>query len=129
MNIIDHLSVGVPEIDSARQFYDPVMSALGCQCLAANEAFAAYGADTVQFLLMLPADGNSASAGNGCHIAFAASSKEAVDSFHQVAMANNGICNGAPGDRPEYPKPGVYTGFIIDPYGNKLEAIFNGFSA
>ena len=49
MNIIDHLSVGVSNIETAKKFYDPVLGALGINCMVANESFAAYGDQSVQF--------------------------------------------------------------------------------
>ena len=36
---------------------------------------------------------------------------------------------GMPGPRPGYPKPDAYTAFARDPFGNKLEAIHNGFAS
>lgn len=129
MNIIDHLSVGVPDIETARRFYDGLMKTLGCDCLASTDGFAAYGAGAVQFLAMLPADGQKWSAGNGTHICFAAPDRKAVDAFHQHAIAHGGQDEGEPGTRPGYPKEGVYTAFVRDPFGNKLEAIHNGFAA
>ena len=129
MNIIDHLSVGVPSIEDARKFYDPVMEALGYSCLAATEGFAAYGKDAVQFLVMTPLDKAASTAGNGAHICFVAPTQAAVDAFSKAALAQGGQDEGAPGPRPGYPKPDVYTTFVRDPFGNKLEAIHNGFAA
>ena len=129
MNIIDHLSVGVPSIAEGTDFYNEVMAALGYDLIVATDGFAAYGKGAPQFLLMTPYDGKPYSAGNGVHIAFTALSEQAVDSFHQQACARGGRCEGKPGDRPAYPKAGVYAAFVRDPFGNKLEAICNGFSA
>lgn len=128
MNIIDHLSIGVPCIDRACEFYNGLMETLGCSLLAATEGFAAYGNGTVQFLVMKPENGEDYSSGNGTHICFAAPSQESVDAFHRYAMASGGQCAGEPGPRRGYPKPDVYTTFVRDPFGNKLEAIHNGFS-
>ena len=128
MNIIDHLSVGVSNIETATRFYDSVLDALGVQRLAASDSFAAYGQSTVQFLVMMPENGASQSAGNGTHICFKADSQQAVDAFHENALAQGGVCEGAPGPRPAYPTPDVYTTFVRDPFGNKLEAIHNGFA-
>lgn len=129
MNIIDHLSLGVPSVDLATQFYDPVLEALGVQKLAVTDAFAAYGQDTVQFLLMKPENGAPYSTGNGTHICFAAETPGAVDRFHRAALAQGGTCEGEPGPRPGYPKDDVYATFVRDPFGNKLEAIQNGFAS
>jgi catechol 2,3-dioxygenase-like lactoylglutathione lyase family enzyme len=129
MNIIDHLSVGVPDVKAARDFYDAVMGTIGSQALAATEGFAAYGVDAVQFLIMLPNDGETTSAGNGTHICFRAASQTEVNAFHAMALAKGGTCAGEPGPRPEYPLPDVYTAFVRDPFGNKLEVIHGGFAA
>jgi catechol 2,3-dioxygenase-like lactoylglutathione lyase family enzyme len=129
MNIVDHLSIGVPSISEGTDFYNELMQALGYQLLAATDNFAAYGRDVPQFLLMIPLDGNQYSAGNGIHIAFAAPSEQTVDAFYHYACAHGGQCEGKPGSRSAYPKTGVYTAFVRDPFGNKLEPIFNGFSA
>jgi catechol 2,3-dioxygenase-like lactoylglutathione lyase family enzyme len=128
MNIIDHLSIGVPDLIQAIDFYDGLMEKLGNKRLATSLDFAAYGKDTVQFLLMLPANGKTYSKANGTHICFSAETKDAVDAFHVFAIANGGQCDGQPGARSGYPIPNVYTTFVRDPFGHKLEAIFNGFS-
>ena len=128
-NIIDHLSVGVPSITKASSFYNGLLQTLGISLLAETEGFAAYGVDAPQFLVMLPEDGNAYSAGNGVHISFKAPSPEAVAAFHDFAINNGGTCAGKPGPRAAYPKADIFTGFVKDPFGNKLEAIFNGFAA
>lgn len=128
MNILDHISLGVSTIEEARRFYDPAMETLGLSCLAANEAFAAYGKDSVQFLVMVPADGEPFTRGNGTHIAFRADSSDHVDAFYAQALVQGGECSGKPGPRPEYPASDVYAAFVIDPFGHKLEAIHNGFA-
>lgn len=129
MNIIDHLSIGVPTVAEGTAFYDSLMLALGYELIVATDGFAAYGKGVPQFLLMQPYDGNHHSAGNGTHIAFAAPSVQAVNAFHSLACTQGGHCEGKPGIRPAYPKSDVYAAFVRDPFGNKLEAIFNGFSA
>lgn len=128
-NIMDHLSVGVPSISEATSFYNGLLETLGVSLLAETEGFAAYGVDTPQFLVMVPENAEAYSVGNGVHICFKAQSKEAVEAFHSFAMNNSGVCAGKPGPRAAYPKPDVFTCFVRDPFGNKLEAIFNGFAA
>lgn len=128
MNIIDHLSVGVTSIIEGTNFYTGLMEQLGYNLIVSTDSFAAYGKDTPQFLLMVPLNGQPFSAGNGTHIAFAAVNKDAVNAFHAFALAHGGSDEGKPGPREAYPKAGVYTAFVRDPFGNKLEAIYNGFS-
>lgn len=129
MAIFDHLSLGVSNIERAASFYNDLMRTIDCEVLAISEGFIAYGADAVEFLVMLPQDQEIASAGNGTHIAFRAKSASVVDSFYHYAVNNGGSCEGAPGERPAYPLAGVYTAFVRDPFGNKLEIIHNGFAS
>lgn len=125
--MIDHISIGVSDINKAATFYDATLTALGYQQHAKFDNIVAYGADSISFLAMLPFDQQTASAGNGTHIAFKATSPEAVDQFHHLALAHGGSCEGQPGNR-DYPHGQVYTTFVRDPFGNKLEAIFGGFN-
>lgn len=129
MPIVDHLSVGVPNIETGRKFYDAVMKAVGANCLAASDGFAAYGKERIEFLLLRPFDRGAPTGGNGTHIALVAPSQEAVDAAYKAALANGGTDEGAPGPREAYPMPNVYTGYLRDPFGNKLEVIHNGFAA
>ena len=129
MQIIDHLSVGVPSIEDGAKFYDGLLQTLGANRLATTDGFAAYGRETVDFLIMLPFNQQAYSAGNGTHICFKADSKDQVNAFHAFAVANGSTCEGEPGPRDGYPNPDVHTAYARDPFGNKLEVIFNGFAA
>jgi len=129
MPLIDHLSVGVPNIEEARRFYDPVLATLDTSCSASGDGFATYGQDRTEFLLLLPFDQKAAMHGNGTHIGFAAKDQQAVDAFYSSALAHGGSDEGAPGPREAYPMEGVYCAYVRDPFGNKLEVIFNGFSS
>ncbi|MEL6874956.1 MAG: hypothetical protein AAGM33_05705, partial [Pseudomonadota bacterium] len=72
MTIIDHLSVGVSDLQQAETFYNAALGELNILPLAKNEMFLAFGEHRVEFLAMLPRDGNSHSCGNGTHICFPA---------------------------------------------------------
>ena len=51
-----------------------------------------------------------------------ADSRAAVRAFYEAAMENGGRDVGAPGLRPEY-IPTYYGAFVLDPDGNKIEAV------
>ena len=129
MKALDHLSVGVPAIGPARDFYDALLAPLDVKRLAASDDFAAYGRTAVEFLLLKPFDGKAATAGNGCHVAFAAPSRAALAAFHAAGLTAGGTDEGQPGERTAYPMPGVHAAYIRDPWGNKIEAVHGGFSA
>jgi catechol 2,3-dioxygenase-like lactoylglutathione lyase family enzyme len=60
--------------------------------------------------------------GAGWHLALTASSRQAVDAFHAVALRMGASDEGAPGLRPHYGS-GYYAAFIRDPDGHKLEVV------
>lgn len=126
--MIDHVSVGVANLEEAADFYGPVLETLGAKELARLEGLVAYGRDRVEYLIMKPYDGGEASSGNGAHFAFAAETEAAVERFHAAAIAGGGVCEGEPGVR-QYPHQPVYAAYVRDPFGNKLEALTAGFAA
>lgn len=128
MSIIDHLSVGVPDIEAGCKFYDSVLAHLGSKRVATLDRLAAYGQERVEFVIIIPFDGEVPTGGNGTHVCFVARDREAVDAFHASALELGGEDEGTPGPRPDYPAPDVYAAFVRDPFGNKLEVIHNGFS-
>ncbi len=126
--MIDHVSVGVADVERAAEFYGPVFATLGASELARLDGLVAYGRDRIEYLIMRPFDGGDASSGNGAHFAFVAESEEAVVAFHEAALVGGGTCEGKPGVR-QYPHQAVYAAYVRDPFGHKLEALTSGFAA
>lgn len=120
--MIHHVSFGTADLDRARAFYDPVMAALGLRRTLDVEDAVGYGAGITVFSLNRPADGETASPGNGVHVAFEVEKRADVDAFFRIALAHGGIGDGAPGLRPEY-DANYYAAFVRDPDGNKIEAL------
>ncbi|MGX1787021.1 VOC family protein [Bosea sp. NPDC055332] len=120
--MIHHLSVGSNDIAQARAFYDAVLPVLGMRLLGSSIGAADYGTASFFFSVETPVDGKPATPGNGVHIAFAAGRRAMVDQFYEVALANGGRDAGPPGLRPEY-DANYYGAFVLDPDGNKIEAV------
>ncbi len=122
--MFSHVTVGTTDIDRATRFYDAVLvGVLGWQNLHRDPDRAGYGRWTgPQFWVLPPFDGQPASAGNGVHVAFLASSRDQVDRFHATALAHGGTDEGAPGARPHYHE-NYYGGYVRDPDGNKVQAV------
>lgn len=123
--MIDHLSLGVANLDRAAAFYDAVLSALGYTRLGGNARSVVYGpegfAGEAPFAIIQ--HGVDARApGSGFHLALVAGSRDAVDRFHAAAIALGGIDEGPPGIRENY-DPGYYAAFVRDPDGHRLEAV------
>ena len=127
--MLDHISMGANDVARARAFYVPVLATVGLDLV--HEAagrfidFGANGPLNPEFSLETPTNGRPATAGNGVHVAFGASTRKAVDAFHATALQNGGRCAGPPGLRPNY-GPGYYGAFVLDPEGNKIEAVCHG---
>jgi catechol 2,3-dioxygenase-like lactoylglutathione lyase family enzyme len=121
--IIHHLSVGTNDLPRARRFYDAVMNALGLHLMKERDGEELiYGANAFLLSVQRPADGTPACAGHGSHIAFAAESRAMVERFHAQGLAHGGSDAGTPGIRERY-DPHYYSAFLLDPDGNKLEAV------
>ena len=120
---LSHVSVGVNNVARARAFYDPLMQILGLEIRQADEESVDYGTDDgLAFSLETPVDRKPATPGNGVHIAFEAPDHATVERFHREALRLGGRDAGAPGLRPEY-SPTYYGAFVLDPDGNKIEAV------
>lgn len=61
--------------------------------------------------------------GNHLHLMFAALSRDAVEAFHEAALASGGIDSESPGYQgPE--EMGYYATLVFDPDGNTIEVGF-----
>lgn len=120
---VSHVSIGTNDFERARAFYDKVMAALGCRRLEEFPGAVAYGKIYPEFWVQTPIDGYPASVGNGTHVGFVASSKEAVHAFYDAALEAGATDGGAPGPRPHYGEP-YYGCFVRDLDGHKIEAAF-----
>ena len=123
--MISHITVGSNDLGAARRFYREVLPTLGLACVhdgAEAAGFAEPGGKGPRFWVLAPFDGAPATVGNGTHVAFLASSREVVRSFHAAALAAGGSDEGAPGLRPQYTEH-YYGAYVRDPDGNKLQAV------
>jgi catechol 2,3-dioxygenase-like lactoylglutathione lyase family enzyme len=121
--LLGHISFGVSDLERSRAFYDATMRALGYARVYTGDRAIGYGApgsSNDRLLLILQPQGVTPP-GAGFHLAFAAPSREAVDRFHEAALAFGGVDQGEPGLRPHY-GPNYYAAFVLDPDGYKLEA-------
>ena len=129
--MLHHVSLGVSDIDRSARFYDAVLEALGYQRawsdLRPGETGQAigYGLKGGGDKLAIKQAAFAVGEIPGFHLAFAASSQEAVRRFHATALAAGGRDNGPPGLRPHYGAR-YFAAFVIDPDGHRLEAVCNG---
>jgi catechol 2,3-dioxygenase-like lactoylglutathione lyase family enzyme len=118
-NMLDHVTIGVSDIEQSNKFYDQALRPLGISRLYAERGcFAGYGVSPKAFFWI----GMREISQTGAHIAFAATNRATVDRFYQEAIAAGGRDNGPPGMRSNY-HPNYYGAFVLDPDGHNIEAV------
>lgn len=120
--MIDHISVGVADLDRAARFYEATLAPLGLARLVTRPATIGFGKAYPEFWInqrpgMAPVPPES-----GTHICLRAKTTREVDAFHASALASGGRSDGAPGIRP-HDRVKYYAAFVIDPDGNRIEAV------
>ena len=122
--MIDHLTIGVSDLQRSRDFYLQALAPLGFAETSTSEVMPGeieFGsADKLDFAIS-----TEYAVGAPVHVAFAADSIEQVHAFHDAALAAGGLEHGPPGPRPHYGE-GYYGAFVLDPDGHNIEAVFHG---
>ena len=120
--MIDHVSLGVADLDRAARFYQAVLGALGFDKLEVRPATVGFGKRYPEFWLNHRSAMGAVAADTGVHVCVRARSSEAVDAFHAAALAAGGSCDGPAGVRP-HRTGGYYAAFVRDLDGNRVEAV------
>lgn len=121
MGIFTHVVVGTSNVEAGRKFYDAVLDTLGLKRVMNFDAASlwstgAEGSDL--FMITKPGNGAPPTFANGGTISFNAPSRAAVHKFHEVALAQGGKDEGAPGPRSFTPT--AYAAYARDLDGNKI---------
>ena len=122
--MIGYVTVGTNDLERAAKFYDALAAEMGTARMMEFDSFIAWGTagGGAGIAATKPHDGNAASVGNGVMVAFEAKDNDQVQRLYDIALANGGSDEGAPGPRGE----GFYAGYFRDPDGNKLNAFVMG---
>ena len=122
--MIGYVTVGTNDLERAAKFYDAIAVEMGTARMMEFDSFIAWGTagGGAGIAATKPYDGNAASVGNGTMVAFEAKDNDQVHRLYDIALANGGSDEGAPGPRGE----GFYAGYFRDPDGNKLNAFVMG---
>jgi catechol 2,3-dioxygenase-like lactoylglutathione lyase family enzyme len=119
--LIDHIQLVVKDLPASQRFYTAIFECLHIPLSGSGDGY--FWADE----LFISTKDNEAAQGvltGRHHLAFQAQDRAMVDAFYQVALANGGRENGAPGERHYH--PGYYAAFVLDPDGNNIEAVYHG---
>ncbi|MEM5516782.1 VOC family protein [Henriciella sp. AS95] len=119
--MIGYVTVGSNDLERSAKFYDAIAAEMGVGRMMEFPTFIAWGEQggAAGIAATKPFDENQATVGNGTMVALAAKDKEQVHKLHEIALANGGSDEGAPGPRGD---EGFYAAYFRDPDGNKLNA-------
>ena len=120
--MIDHVSVGVADLERAARFYEAALSALGLARLVRRPATVGFGKAYPEFWINLRSGMSKVSHESGSHVCLRAKTTAEVDAFHAAVVSNGGISDGPPGIRP-HDRVKYYAAFVLDPDGNRIEAV------
>ena len=120
--MIDHISVGVSDLERSARFYEAALAPLGLARLVSRPATIGFGKDYPELWINFRDRMPPVAPESGVHICLRARSTTAVDAFHAAALAAGGRSDGAPGLRP-HDRVRYYAAFVIDPDGNRIEAV------
>lgn len=119
--MIDHVSIAVFDLGASAAFYDKVLAPLGLIKIVERDKTVGFGKRYPEFWLNARLDRTVILEDTGHHICLRASSRDAVVSFYQAALAHGGVGDGAPCDR-QAALTTYFGAFIRDLDGNKIEA-------
>ena len=120
--MIDHVSVGVADLERAARFYEAALAALGLSRLVTRPATIGFGKAYPEFWINLREGMAGVAPESGTHICLRAKTAAEVDAFHAAALKAGGSSDGAPGLRP-HDRVKYYAAFVRDPDGNRIEAV------
>jgi catechol 2,3-dioxygenase-like lactoylglutathione lyase family enzyme len=120
--MIDHISIGVAELERSARFYEAALAPLGLSRLVTRPATIGFGKNYPEFWINLRTGMAPVAPESGVHICLRAKSTGEVDAFHSAALNAGGRSDGAPGLRP-HDRVRYYAAFAIDPDGNRVEAV------
>jgi len=115
--MIDHIILGVDDVEASRAFYERALAPLGVEVVMAMPHGAGFGSDGKPWFWIADREQSGP-----VHVAFASPDRATVDAFHAAALAAGGRDNGRPGLRPHY-HASYYGAFVYDPDGNNVEAV------
>jgi catechol 2,3-dioxygenase-like lactoylglutathione lyase family enzyme len=120
MSVFTHVTVGTNDLSQARAFYDDVLGKIGLKRMADLDNGSIWGKGAPSFFVVRPANGQSATVGNGVTVSFEAPDRASIDSFYKTALAAGAKDEGAAGTRDW--APNAYAAYVRDLDGNKLAA-------
>ena len=123
--MLDHVSLGVKDLERSRRFYDAALHPLG---LVRTVDFQGRGSDYgamagqfgVEFTITVE---TGVSPLPGMHLCFRAPNRASVGEFHAAALTAGGHDDGGLGFCARSITPTTTRAFVVDPDGHRIEAV------
>jgi catechol 2,3-dioxygenase-like lactoylglutathione lyase family enzyme len=120
--MIDHISIGVSDLEHSARFYELTLASLGLAKIVTRPGTVGFGKSYPEFWINLRNGMANVPLESGGHVCLRAKSESEVDAFHAAALGAGGSSDGVPGLRP-HDRVRYYAAFIRDPDGNRIEAV------
>src|SRR3954451_11395352 len=114
--MLDHITLPVSSLATARAFYTAALAPLGLEPTGDGGPIGFTKEGDHAFWI---AEGPG---GPPIHVAFLVEDRATVHAFHEAALAAGGTDNGGPGLREHY-GPTYYAAFVHDAAGHNIEAV------
>lgn len=122
--MLDHVSLGVHDLDRSTDFYTRVLGAIGYRLHRKEAAEVAFGPEDVWSFFLYPTERNDSVVGARTHVAFRAADRDSVRAFYRAALAagGSGVPDREPAERPQFGAD--YFGAVLkDPDGHAIEVL------
>jgi catechol 2,3-dioxygenase-like lactoylglutathione lyase family enzyme len=123
--MLDHVSLGITDLERSRRFYDAALRPLGLvRIVDFQQRGSDYGAmaGSLGVEFTITREVNLSVPFQGMHVCFRAPDRAAVRAFHTAGVASGGTSDGEPGPRLAY-HPDYFAAFVLDPDGHRIEAV------
>jgi catechol 2,3-dioxygenase-like lactoylglutathione lyase family enzyme len=126
--MLGHLGINVPNLASAKEYYDGLMPLLGFELFVdADDQFAYMpaGGKRGTYLFIYPSADESEYSRRRTglqHLAFMLPTRSSVERVHDHVVSVGGEVIYPPQEFPQYPPP-YFATFWLDPFGIMLEAV------
>jgi catechol 2,3-dioxygenase-like lactoylglutathione lyase family enzyme len=120
--MIDHISLAVSDIERAARFYERALAPLGLLRLVTRPAMVGFGKAYPELWINLRAGMTRLSPDSGVHLCLRARSTAEIDAFHAAGLKAGATSESPPSLRP-HDRVRYYAAFIVDPDGNRIEAV------
>jgi len=126
VNLLDHVSISVSDLEVAAVFYDAIMTELRAKKVYHLPEAIGYGERCDNgnihnsYLSIYLSENTNTDARR--HWCFKAETRAQVDAFYSTGIRHGGMSDGSPGLRTQY-HASYYAAFLLDPFGNRIEAV------